>query len=526
MGTRGYRIYRSKGRYFIHYNHWDSYPDDFGLEVLHEIPRGVSKAKFEKWVRLTRKELDAKFEELDSDSKKDDFVLDEHPEDDICIEWVYEIDLDNLVFHVDRMPMFRLDNMPPDDVFVDSISHDHFGHKALDEHTPIQYRYNWRAPPPPPRSELSSAYKSYPNRSSTCSIHELLRMPMKMSSIERARKALVGPLITRLMTERSVGISLRGLEAVPDRRHLPKSMLKLALTFVNFAVGLPNPSVPCNSSGITWDFIWIRKDVCLRITTHLDDEDNLQASIGDLIRHINNSYKVGTVYGIACSIFHCAIVRLDKDEQGTSFAHTPALEFLPSFYAREICTPGIEALSRLGFQASGLDFLDTISEAHDLPCLAHRRSGSVASKIPVEVWTNVGDYITSPIDLVKLAYISPQALSAAANLARYPCVLDYRLVDVQAVGSIPPPSDSSSETTEDTDEEEIEEDDIKHYYLQLGRAKFTAVKDGRRVTVEICQGAGCKNATGRFRVTTYLKGSLKVKGPRPYIIELDDDKAN
>ena len=356
MGTRGYRIYRSKGRYFIHYNHWDSYPDDFGLEVLHEIPRGVSKAKFEKWVRLTRKELDAKFEELDSDSKKDDFVLDEHPEDDICIEWVYEIDLDNLVFHVDRMPMFRLDNMPPDDVFVDSISHDHFGHKALDEHTPIQYRYNWRAPPPPPRSELSSAYKSYPNRSSTCSIHELLRMPMKMSSIERSRKALAGPLITRLMTERSVAISLRGLEAVPDRRHIPESTLKLALTFVNFAVGLPNTSVPCNSSGITWNFIWIRKDVCLRITTHLDDEDNLQASIGDLIHHIDNSHKVGTIYGIACSIFHCAIVRLDKDERGTSFAHTPALEFLPSFYAREICTPGIEALSRLGCQASGLRF--------------------------------------------------------------------------------------------------------------------------------------------------------------------------
>jgi hypothetical protein len=76
---------------------------------------------------------------------------------------------------------------------------------------------------------------------------------------------------------------------------------------------------------------------CLRIITHLDDEDNLKASIGDLVHHIDAlPDKVGTVYGIACSIFHCAIVRVDKDELCTSFAHTPALQFLPSFYARTL----------------------------------------------------------------------------------------------------------------------------------------------------------------------------------------------
>ena len=510
MGTRGYRVYRSKGRYFILYNRMDSYPEGLGLDVLHEIPRGVSKEKFEKWVRLTREDLDR---EPDPDS--DEYVSDEPPEDDILIEWVYEIDLDNLVFHVDRIPMFRLDNMPPDDVFVKSISYDHFGHKALDEHTPIQYRYNWRAPPPSPPPESLITYKSCPNRSSTCSIHELLGIPMTLSSIERARTALVGPLITRFMTDRDVGISLRGLEAVPDRRHISEGMLKLALSFVNFAVGLPNPSMPCNPSSITWDCIWIRKDVCLRITTHLDDEENLQASIGDLIRHINDSHKVGTIYGIACSIFHCAIVRLDKDERGTSFAHTPALQFMPSFYAREICTPGIEALSRLGCQASGVEFLDTISEAHDRPCLTRGRSRSVASKIPVEVWANVGNFITSPIDLLNLAYISPQALSAAADLARYPSILNYRLVD--AFGSTSPLPDTT---------EQIE---IRHYYLQLGRAKFTAVKDGCYVTVELCQRRDYEIDVRILRVVSYMKGSLtslNIRDKALYVFELDDDEAN
>jgi len=186
------------------------------------------------------------------------------------------------------------------------------------------------------------------------------------------------------------------------------------LSLVSLAVGPPMPSLPRNPDRDIWDFItWIRKDVCLHITTHLDDEDNLRASIGNLVHRIDTTQdKVGTVYGIACSLFHCAIVRVDKDVHGTSFAHTPALQFLPSFYARKISTPGIEALSRLGCQSSGVEFLTAISEAYNLPRITHKEllvPKSVAAKVPVELWANVGQFITSPIDLVKLASISPQA---------------------------------------------------------------------------------------------------------------------
>ena len=173
----------------------------------------------------------------------------------------------------------------------------------------------------------------------------------------------------------------------------------LALTLVNFAVGLPIPSLPRAIYGNTCDFVWIRKDVCLRITTHLDDDDILKASIGDLVHHINTTPdKVGTVYGIAYSIFHCAIVRVDRNEPGTSFAHTPALQFLPSFYARTMFTSGIESLSRLGCQASGVEFLNVFSDAKKLPRFAatHKElltTGSVVVKVLVEVWTRIGDFI-------------------------------------------------------------------------------------------------------------------------------------
>jgi hypothetical protein len=141
-------------------------------------------------------------------------------------------------------------------------------------------------------------------------MHDLLSVPAAFSLIERARTAFVELLVTRCMAEYGIGRHLRILESVPDRDHIPKSMLRLALPLVNFAVGPPISSLPCIPRHASQDLIWIRRDVCMRITTHLDDKDNLRASIRDLVRLINTTQngKVGTVYGIACSIFHCAVV--------------------------------------------------------------------------------------------------------------------------------------------------------------------------------------------------------------------------
>ncbi|KAI0274485.1 hypothetical protein BGY98DRAFT_1115833 [Russula aff. rugulosa BPL654] len=194
MGTRGYAVYRIKGRYYVNYNHYDAYPDGLGLRLLHEIPRNVSKEEFEEWVEHTRRHP---LQLGNSDgSSKSNFVPDRRPEnDDYYIEWFYEIDLDNLVFHVNNQPLFRLDNMPPDDIFLESISYDHFGHRALYEHTPAQYRYDWRAPPPSPLPESLAAYNSCHIRSSTSSVHDLLDVPVALSSIERVRIALVQLLV-------------------------------------------------------------------------------------------------------------------------------------------------------------------------------------------------------------------------------------------------------------------------------------------------------------------------------------------
>ncbi len=267
-----------------------------------------------------------------------------------------------------------------------------------------------------------------------------------------------------------------------------------------------------------------RRVVCLRITTHLDDEDNLKASIGDLVHRINTAQeKVGTIYGVLCSIFHCSIVRVDKDAWGTSFSHTPVLQFLPSFYARKMSTPGIEALSRLGCQASGVEFLHAISDENSLGRITHEGllvTSSMAAKLPIEVWARIGDFVTSAADLITLASISPQAMSAAADLARYPWIEEFRLVDVVASGPVPP----IPETTESTGSEVI-----RRYFYKLGRTKFTAVGEGRRVNVELGVGyvSGSVTSTGRrqttFKVQTYLSGPVVIDSSEVYLVELDDD---
>jgi hypothetical protein len=117
MGTRGYKVYRSKGRYFVYYQHCDSYPSCYGVDVLRQIPRNVSKERFEKWARAMQEDLDPRYEKM-KDADSTDYATNRQPVNTVFIEWIYEIDFDNLIFHVNARPMFRLDNMPPSKVFL------------------------------------------------------------------------------------------------------------------------------------------------------------------------------------------------------------------------------------------------------------------------------------------------------------------------------------------------------------------------------------------------------------------------
>ena len=45
MGTRGLRIILFRGRYFIYYNHYDSYPEGLGRKLVSNIPTDLEQYK-------------------------------------------------------------------------------------------------------------------------------------------------------------------------------------------------------------------------------------------------------------------------------------------------------------------------------------------------------------------------------------------------------------------------------------------------------------------------------------------------
>lgn len=51
MGTRGLFFIRCRGRYFVYYNHYDSYPEGLGAAIVFEIPRDPEKYRG-KWEAL------------------------------------------------------------------------------------------------------------------------------------------------------------------------------------------------------------------------------------------------------------------------------------------------------------------------------------------------------------------------------------------------------------------------------------------------------------------------------------------
>ena len=52
MGTRGLKVYRFRKRYYAFYNHWDSYPDGLGKQIVSDIPADPSK--YQAWLAEQR----------------------------------------------------------------------------------------------------------------------------------------------------------------------------------------------------------------------------------------------------------------------------------------------------------------------------------------------------------------------------------------------------------------------------------------------------------------------------------------
>ncbi|KAG2045185.1 hypothetical protein BDR03DRAFT_938124 [Suillus americanus] len=171
----------------------------------------------------------------------------------------------------------------------------------------------------------------------------------------------------------------------------------------------------------------------------------LQASVSRLINEIvEQKDNSGDYFGIAFSVYHCALVKVVKDAHTMTFSHTNALQFLPSFYADSPSTPGITALARLGIRIDPALFERVMEICHHKASLkmsnkmgeslTHGADGSddmppniLCPALPLELWKEIALHLHS-FELIPFGLVSKLFREVASMILRYPHLGGYRLV--------------------------------------------------------------------------------------------------
>ncbi|KAK0203717.1 hypothetical protein DFS33DRAFT_1487995 [Desarmillaria ectypa] len=475
MGTRGYYVYRWKGWYFIHYNHYDSYPDGLGLIVRGEVPSAdCDPEDFDKWFEGFAGHLDDDLKRHKVEKRRcETYEVSENysisrkqPQNNPFIEWIYEIDLDNLVFHIDSIPMFRLDCMPSSDDFCRFISFDHYGGRAYAEETPERHRYeaNWITSPPEISDEQLKAYKRLDAMVTVTEDIAPLAMPVVSSTRIRLLEVLVGMLMKRNSNTRRNSINLRN---VSSRDFFTRASLHTIWIFACTALSPPKygkqweavlaaSHYPATVSRDDCMTVWLRENLCMSAWTHLDDEPNLKAAVAAITECIRSQSRVSDSFGVAFSLFHCVIVRLEGETGKVT--HTGDLDFLPSWYAYSPSTPGITALARL------CEYLDDLSLGH--PDVTFCNTEPLRTQLPQELLARISEYIYDSATLLTYAQASVQTRAACKAMLMKPWVDDQQLLAVHPDSVLDDGQDgtgnlsTSAHANEDTVVEEDEDEEV------------------------------------------------------------------
>ena len=125
MGTRGFKAWRFRKRYYFQYNHHDSNPQCLGQWIVATIPRNPER--YRTWLEEQRKTAAAWEAEwndyltIDPGSEvkeiATEMMAENHPTwfaplNDLFIEWIYILDLDREIFSVNNGAHFKLDQVP------------------------------------------------------------------------------------------------------------------------------------------------------------------------------------------------------------------------------------------------------------------------------------------------------------------------------------------------------------------------------------------------------------------------------
>lgn len=375
------------------------------------------------------------------------------PTNTLFIEWVYELDFDRLVFHVDTFPLFRLDNMPPSrDVFITSIGQDSYGHRACTSDTPEQYRYNWKATP---RAVETSVVDQYAQLSSgkapvmvgSEAVHDLLGVASGLSHLEGVRIRVLEVMVGVEIGSYRSGHDFKELETYshvdevgdsdgPGSRIL--SVMRDMMIWAMYPMSFANCDEEAQQEKKKLKVNnWLRQDVFLHIHLHIDDDETLRAAVVEVSNKIMLERPASTgpdvLYAIIFSGYHLAIVRIDRDSSADAtftVSHTHALPFLPSWYATSPSTPGITALGRLSYLPDPNAVARLAPSTNDASSETLFTNAGILDTLPSEILVKIASYITDDDARYTFASLSPRTKQGSIDILRDVYVNGWPLLDI------------------------------------------------------------------------------------------------
>ncbi|KAG2137914.1 hypothetical protein DEU56DRAFT_342827 [Suillus clintonianus] len=444
MGTRGYYVYRYRNMYFAYYRHCDSYPDVLGVDMVGSMrsPRAITSKREELTRMLDKRKNTRQSEKFTISSRRPQL------EYGSLIRWIYEIDLDRNIFHINGIPFFNLECLPTPKTFLKYIPEGHYDNYGRIACTPgclPKHKYNLPAPPVVDHSDLAR-YQACTG--TDMALSDLLAISEVLSPDEQVRVSLLEVTIGHCMVQVDprdrtfICQLIYDFELMPHHNQLKDREWSGACSMASFAFVpqlFDGPSIR-HPSLSREEFTWVREDTVVCIATHLDDERCLQASISRLITAISEQKDVpGDYFGVAFSIYHCAIVKVVKDANTTTFSHTQTLQFLPSNFAESPSTPGITALARLAHRVDPALFVrameicrrpgSTTDKENELAQEGNDAPNVNCAALPSELWREIALHLDLQ-DVLTLGLISKLCREAASMVLRYPHVCGHRLVAV------------------------------------------------------------------------------------------------